>query len=733
MDVDAVSLWFATKSVESFKKLKEAGVDEEMFTGTPKEGFKFISEYFKKHGELPGVGIVAEEIGCVIRPPEEGDEITLSYLANRLHERSIHRALKYGLIKSQEALEEDKQDESVSEVLRLADHLRKRRVAQVQVRTLSQIAPEVLEMYERTKRGEIGIPLPWPTMTAMTLGLWPGTLSFFVARPGVGKCVHEDTSITDPVTGIPRTIRQIYEGNETRVASWSKDRGIHVTDITAKVDTGKKSCLRFTFRTGRSIIATPEHPFLSPDGWVRADSVSVGQTLAQPKRMPMPEEPVALSDEEVDLLASYVADEDRVHESVWRLPGDQLSRFLSKMWSLVSVDRGFKTRAIPEDVARAIQSLLLRVSVQSCVERDDENGWVVSVLVCSRGDFLSVCHWVDPDDRCADHPFDASEIMSIAAQYGVDNECRWWWDSDIFWDVVTQIEHVGEQKIYDLSIAGTHCFVANDIIVHNTWTAVIIAMHAWAQGKKVLIVSPELGRVELGERLVAKYGRFSFGDMVTARLGSMNEGCLREAIEELKVKGDNLVVLDDEDHLSSAAIEQTIETVEPDIVLIDSIYMMKVADGKVKGKGPGSGGGKGGRYDRILETVDWLRSSCRRYKLPFVGISQLSRDAKQQKKSSDDEIKKGLGTGGLEDAVAMSDTLFMDAHNLFALYQDPDLRVDKKLIYVPLKVRRQASMSHVIINWDMTTMEFEEIGKPLPGYQFGSQSSSGENDYESIF
>ncbi len=141
--------------------------------------------------------------------------------------------------------------------------------------------------------------------------------------------------------------------------------------------------------------------------------------------------------------------------------------------------------------------------------------------------------------------------------------------------------------------------------------------------------------------------------------------------------------------------------------------MMKVEEGKVKGKGPGGGSSKGGRYDRILETVDWLRRSTRRYKIPFVGISQLSRDAKMKKESSD-QIKRGKGTGGLEDAIAMSDTLFMDAHNLFAMYQDNDLRLDKQMIYVPLKVRRQALMSHVVIKWDMVSMDFSEIGTFVP-------------------
>ena len=144
---------------------------------------------------------------------------------------------------------------------------------------------------------------------------------------------------------------------------------------------------------------------------------------------------------------------------------------------------------------------------------------------------------------------------------------------------------------------------------------------------------------------------------------------------------------------------------EPELVVVDSVYMMKVAKGKIS-KGPGS---RGGRYDRILETVDWLRSCSRRTKLPFIAISQLSKDGKV-KKGAAASVKSGRGTGGMEDALAFSDTLLMDAHNLFALYQDEDMRLDKQLMFVPLKVRRAAQISGVVIRWDLEKMEFHEIG-----------------------
>ncbi|HXF23785.1 MAG TPA: LAGLIDADG family homing endonuclease, partial [Gemmatimonadaceae bacterium] len=41
-------------------------------------------------------------------------------------------------------------------------------------------------------------------------------------------------------------------------------------------------------------------------------------------------------------------------------------------------------------------------------------------------------------------------------------------ESDVLWDPVVSIEPLGEMRTYDLEVEGTHNFVANDIIVHNS-------------------------------------------------------------------------------------------------------------------------------------------------------------------------------------------------------------------------------------------------------------------------
>ena len=58
--------------------------------------------------------------------------------------------------------------------------------------------------------------------------------------------------------------------------------------------------------------------------------------------------------------------------------------------------------------------------------------------------------------------FESEEVTNIA-------------NSDIYWDKITEIQYTGNYQVYDLTVAKTQNFVANDFIIHNTTTARLIA------------------------------------------------------------------------------------------------------------------------------------------------------------------------------------------------------------------------------------------------------------------
>lgn len=845
MDLDSAALWFATRDSEALKKARDVSLREELFRGPGRVAWRFLLDYQEKHKDIPPPRLIFENSGQQVSEVEQG--VTLTYVLDRMHERAEFRALKYGLDKSLEHLEQGDQKEAVEEVHKLDTHLRDSALKKVRLHTLADVMPEVREMYERTKRGETGIKLPWPTMTRITMGLWPQTLTFFVARPGVGKCVHEDSKIIDPATGVQRTIREIYESEVDRVTTWSKRGGVANVQMKAKIDSGSKECLRVKTRTGREVTVTPEHPFLTPEGWRRADEMRVGMSLGVPAVMPFPENPEPLPSWEIDLvallltdgsytnrsvgfstaddsilvIAQYIACElgvdvkrvpsskydyqfilkgagrnnphpvgeilrrhgmsgkkaqqKTIPEAIFRLPREGLSQFISVFWMC----DGYISRGTPEIVLSSrvmleqMQSLLLRFGIQSKLSfkpskcnGKEKDAWRLRVVSDSAKTFLdSMYLWgqklenlLDAMDikrnpnigfpRVSDefvekvktlsksksgrwrggaHEKVAQELGRTQFQtrdlfgnnnslkmtafkgfckvYGLIGEFQWLWDSDLFWDEIEEVKEVGVQKVYDLTVWPTKCFVANDIVVHNTMTLINIGDHAhFVDGHTVLIVSPEMSRIELGERHAAIRGKHSYGDIVSGTLGMFAEPKYFETIAEIE-KDEGYWILDDEERLEPSYIEEAIYATDPDLVLVDSVYMLRVAEGKVK-SGAGS---RGSRQDRILSTVDWLRSLCRKTNKPFAAVSQLSRVG-EVKKGAKVVLKKGTGSGGLENAVAMTDQLFWDAHNLFAMYQDDDMRDDKQMLYVPLKARRQAQISSVVTRWDMTEMNFEEIG-----------------------
>lgn len=62
-------------------------------------------------------------------------------------------------------------------------------------------------------------------------------------------------------------------------------------------------------------------------------------------------------------------------------------------------------------------------------------------------------------------------VVGRVAEYFDSDELRTYVENDVYWDKIVSIEYVGEQPTYDLTVADTHNFVANDFIVHNSHAA----------------------------------------------------------------------------------------------------------------------------------------------------------------------------------------------------------------------------------------------------------------------
>lgn len=438
-----------------------------------------------------------------------------------------------------------------------------------------------------------------------------------IAQRGAGKCLSEETELIDPTTGLPHTIREIMASSQINdVFTLDTCSRVIPTPITAKIDSGMKDCFQVTFASGRSVVTTKEHPFLTVDGWKSLEFLQLGDSAALPSRIPFPSQTMALPDAEVDLLSVLLAEGNytqrgvsftstdphileimtlaasslelkvKHHDSaksceyhlvcseaatshsgkamlkrynmdglkathkiipdvVYRLPTQQLARFLAIFWMCDGyVDkRGPSIALASEKMVRQIHHLLLRFGIQSRVvpKRAKCAGkefpcWKLTVYASFLQAFLDAFPiWGEKRERlvslCAmtrnsnvgfpivsqdfiqrikeiaqtrSGRWNGGAMKEVAQRIGWNTpyfwvnslfydgktlslnkfrafcevyECtetyQWIWDSDLFWDVIIEITPVGQRHTYDLTVPPTSCFLANDIVVHNSYTALI--------------------------------------------------------------------------------------------------------------------------------------------------------------------------------------------------------------------------------------------------------------------
>src|SRR5687767_1011757 len=201
------------------------------------------------------------------------------------------------------------------------------------------------ELYER---GEsiTGLATGYAGLDELLSGLQPSTLNIVGARPAMGKCVTADTLLVDPATGARVTLGELAaradDGDAVEVVTLDDDHQLTLRRPSAVIDDGVKPVFKVRLRTGREIRTTAAHPFLTCTGWKPLAELAVGTRVAVPRELPIfGDEPV--SDDRICQLAAKVGVGcvDRgVPSTVFRLPADQLARFLSLVLATSTLDAG---------------------------------------------------------------------------------------------------------------------------------------------------------------------------------------------------------------------------------------------------------------------------------------------------------------------------------------------------------------------------------------------------------
>src|SRR5690606_31539096 len=150
--------------------------------------------------------------------------------------------------------------------------------------------------------------------------------------------------------------------------------------------------------------------------------------------------------------------------------------------------------------------------------------------------------------------------------------------SDVCWDRIESITYAGDKQVYDLTVPGTHNFIANDVCVHNTTLALNMAEYAAMKSKQpVAIFSMEMSASQLALRLISSVGRINATRLRTGQLEDEDWSRVTSAIRLLR---EARIFIDDEPALSPEKLRAKARRIKKEhglgLIVIDYLQLMAV-------------------------------------------------------------------------------------------------------------------------------------------------------------
>lgn len=263
---------------------------------------------------------------------------------------------------------------------------------------------------------------------------------------------------------------------------------------------------------------------------------------------------------------------------------------------------------------------------------------------------------------------------------------------DIRWGVITSIEYVGEQDTYDIELADVSNFVANGIVVHNSWLDLLFVASAVMHGAKVVLYPLEMNLTETAMRLYTIFSQKMFGAQKVLKnydltMGRVTPAKVARFLAVLEDKFQGQLYVADMANLSdpytNERIEAEVDIHKPDMFWVDYLTLLKPP--------PGSGGAADWQAVRALS--NGIKNTAMRRNVIGGCSAQVNREA----------LKTKAFLPRLEN-IAYGDSIGQDSDLVFSINRKKDY-----LYYSLVKNRGGPEISRTKVRFFVDEGLIEEV------------------------
>lgn len=226
----------------------------------------------------------------------------------------------------------------------------------------------------------------------------------------------------------------------------------------------------------------------------------------------------------------------------------------------------------------------------------------------------------------------------------------------------------------------------------KSWAEFVLAHHFWTMGIRALVISMEMSLSKVARRVDAIAAQVPYGDFKSGKLAQPFEDRFKATLDTFRGVGNPsptpMWLAGNGRVKTTQDIEVLINELEPDVVLVDGMYLMRPSAGTSR---------NGGKWERVAAVADDLQMLAQRKQIPLIATSQFGRKVGRENKDA---------TSG---DVGFAYEIVQNADGVIGMFQDEEMRVMRRML-LRLLEHREGEPVNLMVNWDFTTMNFSEIG-----------------------